>query len=426
MTELEAVEVTAGYGAENVLHGASITLCQGELVGVIGPNGCGKSSLLRCLSGIMKVRSGSVRLAGRDVAAWTPLEIARQLAFVPQTEPALFEFKVRDIVLMGRHPHLQRWKGETDADYQIVNEALEQADILHLADRPVTQLSGGEHRRMLLARALAQQTPLLLLDEPTAHLDITHQVEILTLVCKATQDARLGSIAALHDLNQAAEFCDRLVLMVRGTIVAQGTPDKVLTPNNLRIAYEADSRIGCNPATGRPMLLSVRPARATPEQERLPRIHVICGDGAGAETMRALVQAGYTVTAGVLNVLDADKKAAETLGISVVLEEASAEVGWKARAACSSFVAKADVVVVAPVQFERGNLGNLELALEAQILGKAIIMLESDEFAARDRSGGSATMIFHWLVSGGAVRCEDIQHWIAGQSETLFRKHRSD
>ena len=413
MAELEAVEVTAGYGAEDVLHGISVGLRQGEMVGLIGPNGCGKSTLLRCLSGIMKVRSGSVRLAGREIAAWTPREIARQLAFVPQAEPALFEFKVRDIVLMGRHPHLQRWKGETDEDYRIVAQALEQADILHLADRPVTQLSGGEHRRMLLARALAQQTPLLLLDEPTAHLDITHQAEILTLVRNATQTARLGAIAALHDLNQASEFCDRLVLMVRGTIVAQGTPDEVLTPNNLRIAYGAEGRIGCNPATGRPMLLSVRTARTANGAAPLPRVHVICGAGAGTETMRALVEAGYTVTAGVLGKSDAESLAAEALGIKVVLDETPAEVGSKARAACSALVARADVVVVAPVTFDRARLGNLELAHEAQILGKTVVLLGTDEFAARDRTGGCATVLFDWLMSGGALRFEDVQPWLA-------------
>ena len=215
MMELTAHGITAGYGGEPVLRGVSLALKQGELVGLIGPNGCGKSTLLRCLSRRLRVTAGAVRLDGRDILEWSHREVARRLAVVPQQEPALFEFTVRDLVLMGRYPHLERWKSETERDYRIVTEAIADANIAHLANRPVTQLSGGEHRRVLLARALAQQTPLLLLDEPTAHLDVTHQAELLTLVRRQTQTRRQGALAALHDLNQAAEFCDRLIYPLR-------------------------------------------------------------------------------------------------------------------------------------------------------------------------------------------------------------------
>lgn len=418
MMQLEALEITAGYGAEAVLNRVSVGVRQGEFVGLIGPNGCGKSTLLRCLCRALAVRSGTVRLDGRAISEMPPKEVARRLAFVPQQEPALFEFTVRDVVLMGRHPHLERWKGETEDDYRIVLQALADTDILHLADRPVTQLSGGEHRRVLLARALAQQTPLLLLDEPTAHLDVTHQSELLTLVRRQTQTQEQGALAALHDLNQAAEFCDRLVLMRTGRIVAEGTPDAVLTSPNMRTAYNADSRVGANPATGRPMLLTVSSAREERGDAGRPRVHVVCGGGAGVATLGALVRAGCCVTAGVLNRLDADQVAAEALGIPTALEAPFSPIGPEAIAACRALMAAADALLIAPAPIGNGNLANLELALEAQSAGKAVTLLGDDAPADRDYTAGRATTLFDRLIAGGASRLSRVEDWISATFPT--------
>ena len=257
--QLSAKIITAGYGGADVLHSVSVGVRAGEFVALLGPNGCGKSTLLRVLSGILRPRSGSVALDGRDLSQWTTIERARRIAFVPQSETAAFDFSVRDIALMGRYPHRQKWKSETAQDYEIVAQALADADIAHLADRPATELSGGEHRRVLLARALAQQTPLLLLDEPTAHLDITHQAELLLLTRRLITERGLGVMAALHDLNQAAEFCDRLILMRGGEILAEGTPETALTADNLRRVYGAEAELGPNPATGKPFIFALRP-----------------------------------------------------------------------------------------------------------------------------------------------------------------------
>jgi iron complex transport system ATP-binding protein len=413
MIQLEARGIVAGYGTEPVLNDVSVVLSQGEFVGLIGPNGCGKSTLLRCISRILRVRSGSILLDGRDILNWSPRDIARRLAFVPQQEGALFEFTVRDLVLMGRHPHLERWQGETARDYTVVMQALADADILHLADRPVTQLSGGEHRRVLLARALAQQTPLLLLDEPTAHLDVTHQVELLTLVQRHTRAQGLGALAALHDLNQAAEFCDRLILMCRGRIVAQGTPAEVLTAPNLRMAYDARAQIGSNPITGRPMLLTVRPARDGAAEIGGPRVHVICGGGTGVEVLGALVRAGISVSAGVLNQLDSDQAAGEALGIAMAVEAPFSPIGPEARAACSALIADAETVMITPVPVGYGNLANLEIALEAQAGGSSIILLGDSEFTERDHANGAAAALFHRLMAAGALRYERLEDWMA-------------
>ena len=262
---LTANQISAGYGGADILHSVSVGVATGEFVGLLGPNGCGKSTLLRVLSGVLRPRHGAVSLEGRDLLQWTATERAQRIAFVPQSETAAFDFSVRDIVLMGRYPHRQKFKSETARDYEIVALALVDADISHLADRPVTELSGGEHRRVLLARALAQQTPLLLLDEPTAHLDITHQAELLLLTRRLMRERGIGVMAALHDLNQAAEYCDRLILMRGGEIVAEGTPEATLTADNLRQVYNAEAQIGANPATGRPFIFALRPLSHAPQ-----------------------------------------------------------------------------------------------------------------------------------------------------------------
>lgn len=257
--QLTAKTISAGYGGADILHSVSAGVQSGEFVALLGPNGCGKSTLLRVLSGILRPRSGSISLDGRELPQWTATERAQRIAFVPQSETAAFDFSVRDIVLMGRYPHRQKLKGETAQDYALVAQALADADISHLADRIATELSGGEHRRVLLARALAQQTPLLLLDEPTAHLDITHQAELMLLTRRLMTERGVGIMAALHDINQAAEYCDRLLLMRGGEIIAEGTPDSALITENLRIVYGAEAEIGVNPATGKPFIFALRP-----------------------------------------------------------------------------------------------------------------------------------------------------------------------
>lgn len=413
MTSLEARDISAGYGGSPVLESVSVTVIAGEFVGLIGPNGCGKSTLLRVLSNVLKPEAGSVRLDGQAISGLTPLERAKRLAFVPQQEPTAFDYTVRDVVLMGRHPYRKRFRGESAEDYEIVYRALADADILHIADRPVTRLSGGEHRRTLLARALAQQTPLLLLDEPTAHLDVTHQVELLSLALRLTRLRGVGVLAALHDLNQAAEFCDRLVLMRGGRVIAEGHPEDVLTAANLRRAYDAETQVGRNAVTGKPMLLTVHPIREAVEQEEAPRVHVVCGGGSGAGVMGVLIRRGFRVTAGVLNELDSDQEAARALGIETALESPFSDIGPVARQACADLMARADTILVLPVPIGRGNLANLELAVEAGRAGKKIVLFGDVRFAARDYTGGRAAALLETLLREGALRFDRFEEWPA-------------
>jgi iron complex transport system ATP-binding protein len=410
---LEAHQVTAGYGECTVLQAVDIDVSPGEFVGLIGPNGCGKSTLLRAISGVLRPKSGTVSIGGRALERLPARDVALALAFVPQSERVAFDFTVHDVVLMGRHPHHRRGQGWTKRDFDRVRWALAASDILSLADRSITRLSGGEHRRVLLARALAQDAPLLLLDEPTAHLDITHQVELLGLVRRLTRspDAPIGALAALHDLNQAAEFCDRLVLMQAGRVIVAGQPDEVLTAAYLKQVYSAEAQIGRNPVTGRPAILALTPSRDAASRTDAPCVHLVCGGGSGVGILGALVRSGCNVSTGVLNRLDTDQEAAEALGIEAALEAPYSAFTADACAHARRLMARADVILVAPVPFGHGNLVNLELVVEAQEMGKPVMLLGDDRFAARDYVGGAAVTLFDTLLARGAHRYERVEDW---------------
>jgi len=292
---------------------------RGEVLGIIGPNGAGKSTLLKALSGAIPVSTGAVSILGRDLARFRPRELARTLAYVPQSEPTLFDFTAREVVLMGRHPHSRRSSAEADA--AAVAAAMVSTDTLHLGDRPITALSGGEHRRVILARAIAQQPIVMLLDEPTAHLDVTHQAEILGLLARMTRTDGLAAVAALHDLNVASEYCDRLLLIVRGRVVVEGPPHVVLANDTLASAYGARFHIAANPVTARPLVIpNVVPSAQSPGA-REATIHLVCGGGTGAPAMVELSRAGYLVTAGVLNRRDTDEEASRALRLACACEE---------------------------------------------------------------------------------------------------------
>ncbi len=415
---MEAQALHAGYGAKEVLTDVSVTLDSGEFVGLIGPNGCGKSTLLRVLTLALAAKQGRVLLDGRSIVGMTRLDLARQIAFVPQQEPAAFDFTVREVVLMGRYPHRRRGLGDTEADFALVRQILAETGLLALADRPITRLSGGEQRRVLMARALVQQTPLLLLDEPTAHLDPAHQVELMLRVQELTRQRNIGALAALHDLNQAAEYCDRLVLMAAGSILAAGTPKEVLTSENLRIAFAADTQIGTNPVTGRLSVFALRPLRIHPPSASLPRIHVVCGGGSGVALLGTLVQQGFAVTAGVLNRLDSDQIAAETLNLPTAVADPFTAIGPEAKSRCAQWMQQADILLVTDVPFGRGNIANLELAETAQQTGKQVILLGKTPFSQRDFCEGVALRIFDRLIANGAVSLPRIEDWSLLQEAT--------
>ena len=248
---LEARGMRCGYEGREVIAGVDMALRRGEFLGLIGPNGSGKTTMLRALAGRLRANSGELLLEGAPMTSRPRSEVARMLAVVPQISSPPFEFTVGEIVAMGRTPHLGRLQSEGPEDRAAIERAMELTHTGSLRDRPVTELSGGEFQRVVIARALAQEAPLMLLDEPAAHLDIGHQVEIFDLLLGLNRDEGRSILCVSHDLNLAARYCDRLVAMAGGHVMAEGTPTEVLTEERVSELYACFARVDVGP-DGRP------------------------------------------------------------------------------------------------------------------------------------------------------------------------------
>ena len=245
------------YKDEPVLNGVTMAVGHGEVVGVVGPNGAGKSTLLGLISGILVSKSGRIAIDGHDVAQISPRERAAMVAVVPQSPVFPGNFTALELVLMGRTPHMRLLQWESESDVRLAQRAMEETGCLSLADRRVDNLSGGERQRLLVARALVQEAPLVLLDEPTANLDLAHQTGVLDLV-QQTQASRGGSVLmAIHDLSLAAQYCDRLVFLHEGLVFADGPPGQVITEDIVRLVYGADVTVITHPVMGTPVVLPV-------------------------------------------------------------------------------------------------------------------------------------------------------------------------
>ncbi|GIP38784.1 ABC transporter ATP-binding protein [Paenibacillus sp. J31TS4] len=251
---IEAHNLVKAYRGRTVLQGVSLAAREGEFVGILGPNGSGKSTLLRLLSGFEAPDAGTIRLGGRPLASWTRRELARAVAVLQQETIPSVGFPVRDIVEMGRFPY-QSWLGHDPEGEAVVGRIMEKLDLAPLADVPLGLLSGGERQRVALAKTMAQQPALLMLDEPTTFLDIGYQVQMMDYVRAWRDEEGLTVLAVLHDLNLAAQYCDRLLVMKEGRLVAEGTPQEVLTPQRIAEVYGTEPLVIPHPATGVPQIL---------------------------------------------------------------------------------------------------------------------------------------------------------------------------
>lgn len=246
---LTAIDVSFAFEKRRILEKVSLNVTAGEFVGLIGANGSGKTTLLRVLLGLLPLKTGRVLLSGDSIATLSRREIALRATLVQQDTKIDFDFTAREIVAMGRTPYLGRFKPENPVDLEAVSRAMRETETESFANRLVTELSGGERQRVHLARAIAQETSVILLDEPTSNLDLTHQFEALQLVKNITRTGK-AALAAIHDLSLAARFCDRLLLLSNETIVAEGNPVEVITERNLLNYFRLRARIKTDDETG--------------------------------------------------------------------------------------------------------------------------------------------------------------------------------
>ena len=248
----QLIDVSFRYARDWVLRDFALEVAEGEFLGLIGPNGVGKSSLLKLMAGLLRPNQGAVWLHGENLASLSPRQIARRVAVVSQESQVLFPFTVAELVLMGRFTHQEGWGWDSPADLQIARHAMQAMDILPVATRTFRELSGGERQRAVIARALAQQAGILLLDEPTAFLDINHQLDIYALLQDLNRNRGVTVVVVSHDLNLASQHCDRLVLLHEGRVYWAGAPEQVVTPDHIRTVYGCDVIIDRHPEAGTP------------------------------------------------------------------------------------------------------------------------------------------------------------------------------
>jgi len=254
---LQAERISGGYNEDTVVRDVSLSFARGELAGIIGPNGSGKSTLLRLMTHVLHPSAGRTMYAGADIKKMSARDLARRVAFVSQDTTIHFSFKVWEIVLMGRTPHLGRMQFETKKDFAIAERAMELTDTLHLKNKEIDNLSAGERQRVFIAKALAQEPELLFLDEPTSHLDVGHQIRVLDLLKKLNKEKSITIVIVLHDLNLASEYCQRIVLLDKGSIFAQGSPEEVLTYENIEAVYKTVVIVDRNKISSKPYVVLV-------------------------------------------------------------------------------------------------------------------------------------------------------------------------
>lgn len=393
---LSVEKLSVGYRAP-VVQDLTFQVKPGEFIGVIGPNGTGKSTLIKTLYGFLKPLGGCVKMLERELSEYSPQKLARLVAVMPQDPPDDLGFTAEEVVAFGRHPYLRGWGWFSAEDKAAVRRALEFSDAWPLRERSMAQLSGGERQRVRFARAVAQAPRLLLLDEPTTHMDLNRQLELLELTSRLCREG-VAAMMVLHDLNQAAQYCQRLLLLSQGGLFADGTPGRVLTEENLAAAFNVPVHIRYHPQTGAPFLLP----RLSLNRAQRGRLHVIAGGGSGKTLIPQLYRMGFDLSVGVINALDSDAELAGELGIPVILEAPFSPISDENRRHLEDHLKQAQTVVVAPLEIGDGNIANLE-ALESLMVPKRVFFVDGLHDHTQGRAAG---IVESWVARGATVAPE--------------------
>ena len=414
MIALEVNNLEFGYGDSLVLKGISFDIKVGEFISIIGPNGSGKSTLLKTLNRLYTSKKGSIQIVGKDIDAYKSREMAKKVALVPQDTSLDYDFTVEEVVMMGRHPYKKRFEKEDDEDLRIIYEAMEMTNTLKLKDRLINEISGGERQRVFIAKALAQKTSIILLDEPTSHLDINHQMDILNLLKKLNEERGMTIVLVIHDINLATRYSHEIILLNRGVILGKGTPDQVITSENIEKAYNLNVVIEKNNYTN---TLYVTPIDITPHRANLDlkKIHIISGGGTGQEVINKLYYEGYNLSLGVLNVGDSDWSLGRSLRIPIIEEAPFSGISNKSYNRNSDVAKSSDIIIISKVPIGSGNLRNYEIAHEALKEGKRVYFIGKDEYNDFDYTNGKGIKLLEEMKELGLIILEDIDEFIKSE-----------
>lgn len=403
--ELSCEIVAVAYNGQlPVLRDITLSIKPGERIALIGPNAAGKSTLLKAMAGEELPIVGRISLNGKALGTYPIKERARILTRVPQRVKIQAAFTVREYVAMGRYPH-QKWgQSERGTDQAVIEKAMKQTGLIDLADRRVPELSGGEQQRVLLAQALAQETSVLLLDEPNTFLDIRHQFSLLDTLRHLNREQNLAIVLVLHDINLAAAFAERIILIRDGRAICDGDPEQVLTADNIESTYGVKAtRIDAAGSRKPHFILWPLASKPHARNKGDRRLHIIGGGGSAGSVIQALAENGYTLTLGAIGQGDTDLQVASFYGVATTiapafsdLPEASVRETWEQ-------IEKADGIVLANLCFGRGNLGNLQLVFDGLKAGKNVWVIEETPIESRDYTGGEAARIYRQLQTMGAV-----------------------
>lgn len=389
--QISVEKLSFGYELKKVLKQVDMSIKKGSFFCIVGPNGSGKSTLLKVISAALKPQKGVVYLEGRNIEHIKSRSVAKLLSFVPQNTSLEFDFKVADVVLMGRYPYVNKLRGETREDVEIAEKAMQYTNTTHLRDRSFMELSGGERQRVILAQALAQEPQILILDEPVSQLDLQHQVEILNLIKKMCVERRLTAITVLHDLNMASAYGDYIVMMKDGEVKQQGTPFETLTASNIKEIFNTDVYVSVSPVGNKPYIYALTRPNIVKKDIR---VHIICGGGSGSGIIGKLHSEGFELSSGVLAIGDLDWKISKENDIQIAEEIPFVGISEEAYAKNKELAVKADAIVLTGLYFGKSNKRNLELLLEKELEGKPLFILEDDSIKERDYTGGIALQLY--------------------------------
>jgi len=409
---ISAKNLKFSYDDTQVLNNLNFEIKKNSFISILGPNGAGKSTIVKLISKVLTGYEGEILIEGNNIKSLNQIEIAKKIAVVPQNTSLGFNFSVFETVMMGRYPYLSRFKSENHEDRKIVTEVMKLTRTEIFKDKNYNELSGGEKQRVIIAQTLVQNSPIIILDEPTSHLDINFQIEFMELFFSLFKNNKKTIIGIFHDINLAIQYSEKIMLLKDGGVFCYGNVEEVITRTNMMSVFNSDVFIGKNPFTGK---LYVSPnfnlhfSHSKEKIKKEVKVHVIGGGGAASPILNMLQNSGYIVSTGVVNNLDTDLNTALQLGITFVNEAPFSPISKEAYSRNLELIKTSDFVILPCVEFGNGNFLNLSAVLEAIHMDKKVIVINASDIDTRDYSGGKAAQLYKEIISGNAIVINQIE-----------------